>query len=81
MELYTVDSIGDGVARLLLRRDESIVVSVPSHELPGVREGDIISAEIEAGRVVRFVLEEAETAAAKERIEAKLAKLKKRSER
>ncbi len=81
MELYTVDSIGDGMARLLLRRDEAIVLMVPSQELPGVGEGDIISAEIVAGRVIRFVLEEEKTAAAKERIEAKLAKLKNRSGR
>lgn len=76
MELYTVDSVRDDVVRLLLRRDEAVVLSLPHRELSGVREGDIISAEIVQGAVIRFALEKEETEAARKRIKAKLAKLK-----
>lgn len=81
MEKYTVDSISDGMAALLLRKDETVRCTVSLQQLPGVREGDIISAEISSGQVVRFRIEEGETEAARARIKAKLEKLKKRSGR
>lgn len=78
MEKYTVDSIADGLAVLLLRADESIRVTVSQWELPEVREGAIISAEIAAGRVVHFQVEAEETDAVRARIQAKLDRLKNR---
>lgn len=78
MQLYTVDSVRDGVVRLLLRGDETCMFEFPERELPDVQEGDIISAEIVDGSLIRFALEEAETANARSRIKEKLAELKKR---
>jgi len=81
MDLYTVDSVRGGIIRLLLRRDENFKIELPQHELPGVQEGDIISAEIVAGSLIRFAMEEEETTATRSRIQAKLDKLKNRSGR
>lgn len=79
MERYTVDSIADGMVSLLLRRDEAVRCTISQEQLPGVREGDIISAEIRGTMVNRFRLETGETESVKARIEEKLQRLKNRS--
>ena len=44
-----VDSVEDGVARILLGEDESVVVTVPVAWLPeGVREGQVLRVTWEA---------------------------------
>lgn len=78
MEKYTVDSISDGVVRLLLRRDESDSLFIPAEQLSGVKEGDIISARIQDGKVLEYVVEVQETASAKAKIQEKLDKLRNR---
>jgi hypothetical protein len=78
MEKYTVDSVSDGQVTLLLRSDEIVRVVVPVEQLPGVRESDIISAEIAADKVIRFSVESGETADVKAKIQARLDKLKNR---
>lgn len=81
MERYTVDSITDGMVSLLLRRDEAVRCTVSQEQLPGVREGDIISVEIRGTMVSRFRLEAGETESVKARIEEKLQRLKNRSDK
>ena len=44
-----VDSVEDGVARVLLGEDESVTVTVPASWLPeGVREGQVLRVTWEA---------------------------------
>jgi len=78
MEKYTVDSISDGVIVLLLRKDETVKIMISQDQLPRVREGDIITAEISTGIVHGFKIEVDETMATKAIIQAKLDKLKNR---
>jgi len=78
MELYTVDSIADGLAVLMLRRDETVRFIISREDIPGAREGDIISAEIVAGQVVRFQVESEETDTVRARLKAKLERIKNR---
>ena len=44
-----VDSVEDGVARVLLGEDESVTVTVPASWLPeGIREGQVLRVTWEA---------------------------------
>ena len=44
-----VDSVEDGVARVLLGEDESVVVTLPAEWLPeGIREGQVLKVTWEA---------------------------------
>ena len=79
MELYTVDSVSDGIIRLLLCRDETVRVEILQSALPGVQEGDIISAEIVQGALVNWSKDQEARAAAMARIGEKLERLKNRS--
>lgn len=79
MELYTVDSVSDGIIRLLLCRDETVRVEILQSALPGVQEGDIISAEIVQGALVNWAKDQEARAAAMARIGEKLERLKNRS--
>ncbi|MTI94586.1 MAG: DUF3006 domain-containing protein [Firmicutes bacterium] len=79
MKLYTVDSITQGLARLLLREAEQVQHVVPVADLPkGTGEGDIIEAEIVDGQIVRALSKPDETLAQKQKIQAKLDKLKRK---
>ncbi|MGI6365335.1 MAG: hypothetical protein ACOX2G_06290 [Bacillota bacterium] len=79
MELYTVDSVSDGIIRLLLCRDETVRVEILQSALPGVQEGDIISAEIVQGALVNWAKDQEARAAAMARIGEKLERLKNRA--
>lgn len=79
MELYTVDSVSDGIIRLLLCRDETVRVEILQSALPGVQEGDIISAEIVQGALVNWAKDQEARVAAMARIGEKLERLKNRS--
>jgi hypothetical protein len=79
VELYTVDSVSDGIIRLLLCRDETVRVEILQSALPGVQEGDIISAEIVQGALVNWAKDQEARAAAMARIGEKLERLKNRS--
>ena len=57
-----VDSVEDGVARVLLGEDESVAVTLPAEWLPeGIREGQVLRVTWEA--------DEEETKAAKQAVE------------
>ena len=57
-----VDSVEDGVARVLLGEDESVTVTLPAEWLPeGIREGQVLRVTWEA--------DEEETEAAKQAVE------------
>ena len=57
-----VDSVEDGVARVLLGEDESVAVTLPAEWLPeGIREGQVLKVTWEA--------DEEETKAAKQAVE------------
>jgi hypothetical protein len=79
VELYTVDSVSDGIIRLLLCRDETVRVEILQSALPGVQEGDIISAEIVQGALVNWAKDQEARAAAMARIGEKLERMKNRS--
>jgi hypothetical protein len=79
VELYTVDSVSDGIIRLLLCRDETVRVEILQSALPGVQEGDIISAEIVQGALVNWAKDQEARVAAMARIGEKLERLKNRS--
>jgi hypothetical protein len=79
VELYTVDSVSDGIIRLLLCRDETVRVEILQSALPGVQEGDIISAEIVQGALVNWAKDQEARAAAMARIGEKLERLKNRA--
>ncbi|MFC0469985.1 DUF3006 family protein [Halalkalibacter kiskunsagensis] len=80
MPIYTVDGVEDGIARLLLREDESIIKHVQSKQLPRVNEGDIIEAVIsDEGEVARFTKLEEQTKNAKAQAKELLEKIRKKN--
>lgn len=81
MELYTVDKVSDGLVTLLLRRDESVQVVVPVGQLPEVKEGDLVHISFDDGLVKSYQVDVNQTAKQKEKIEAKLDKLKRKGKR
>ena len=63
-----VDSVEDGVARVLLGEDESVTVTLPAEWLPeGIREGQVLR--------VTWETDEEETEAAKQAVEDLYAQL------
>ena len=75
--MYTVDSITENKARLLLREDESKSIVVAIDQLPpGVKEGDILDMTLDGQNVIAATILRDETAAAKKRVESLLEKLK-----
>lgn len=75
--MYTIDSITEAKARLLLREDESKSVVVALEQLPpGVREGDILDLTLDGQTVIAATILKVETAAVKKRVESLLEKLK-----
>ncbi|HLQ73087.1 MAG TPA: DUF3006 domain-containing protein [Bacillota bacterium] len=77
MKKYTVDSISEGKATLLLREDEAIHVVVDTNELPkNVAEGHILNVSFtEENKVKQVDILKEETERAKERAEALLQKI------
>lgn len=75
--MYTIDSITEAKARLLLREDESKSIVVALEQLPpGVREGDILDLTLDGQTVIAATILKVETAAVKKRVESLLEKLK-----
>ena len=75
--MYTVDSITENKARLLLREDESKSIIVAIDQLPpGVKEGDILELTFDGQNVIAATILIDETAAAKKIVESLLEKLK-----
>ena len=77
---YIVDAIVDRkIARLLLKKDESIILDIKLGQLPkGVSEGDIVEIEMEKGRVVFAEIDKEETKKARQEIKALIDDLKKK---
>ncbi|HBX23659.1 MAG TPA: DUF3006 domain-containing protein [Desulfotomaculum sp.] len=77
MTQYTIDSITDNKARILLRADESKSLVIDLVELPpNIKEGDIIELTIDGQRVLDAKVLTDATTAAKKRVETLLEKLK-----
>jgi hypothetical protein len=73
---YTVDSISQGLARLL-SWDEGQDIYAELRELPpGTGEGDILFLELAEGRIRKARLDKGETRSQRQKIEGLLTKLK-----
>ncbi|MDT8858832.1 DUF3006 domain-containing protein [Alkalihalobacillus sp. MEB130] len=80
MSIYTVDSVEDGIAHLLLREDESVSLYVKQEQLPGVSEGDLIEADVnKEGIVASFRKLEQETKQARAKARELLQKLREKN--
>lgn len=74
--MYTIDSITENQAKLLLREDESQSIVVVLDQLPpGVREGDILDLAFDGQNIIAATVLKDETAAARKRVESLLEKL------
>ncbi len=76
MEKYTVDRIIEGIAVLLWRKDETVQLDIPIDQLPeGVKEGDMLHADIKDGNVIKAKIDKTGTEKQKKKIEDKLKRL------
>ena len=76
--MKTVIDRFEGDQAVLLLKDGQDQLVTPRKVLPnGAKEGDWLQIEIKNGEVVSAVIDEEETARAKQRIAVKLAKLRK----
>ncbi|MCL7747999.1 DUF3006 domain-containing protein [Halalkalibacter alkaliphilus] len=81
MAIYTVDSVEDGIAHLLLRENESISIHVEAEQLPGIKEGDIIEAKVTGRKVTSFKKLEKQTNNAKAYARELMQKLMKKNQK
>ncbi|GGK36503.1 hypothetical protein GCM10010965_31810 [Caldalkalibacillus thermarum] len=77
MEKGVIDRIVDNKHAVILIGDDEREIIIPSHLLPsGAKEGTWLKVTFDANSVTQIEIDEVETERVKERISAKLAKLR-----
>jgi hypothetical protein len=80
MEKAVIDRIVDGHKAVLLVGVQETEYILPIQRLPaGLKEGDWLRVEMKAGEIVRLQADQDETEIVRQRIQAKMAKLRQKS--